>query len=115
MIIKIYIYFKIEDDDIFLKYNEIRNKIKKTLNIKFHSQPICHEKYIKTEVKTFNGVINTFFSDNEIPRERNHYTCIAAMCVDSVMKIDQKNYPQVYLEQCKYKIKKKKEVNFIDA
>ena len=31
------------------------------------------------------------------------------------MNIDKKNYPQVYLEQCKYKEKKKKEVNFIDA
>ena len=32
--------FKIEDDNIFFKYNEIWNKIKMTLNIKFHSQPI---------------------------------------------------------------------------
>ena len=31
------------------------------------------------------------------------------------MKIDKKNYPQVYLEQCKYKGKKKKLVDFIDA
>ena len=31
------------------------------------------------------------------------------------MKIDKKNYPQVYLEQCKYKIKKRKLVDFIDA
>ena len=31
------------------------------------------------------------------------------------MKIDKKNYPQVYLEQCKYKIKKRKMVDFIDA
>ena len=32
--------FKIEDEDAYLKYNEIWNKIKNTLNIKFHSQPI---------------------------------------------------------------------------
>ena len=56
---------KIEDDDIFLKYNEIWNKIKKTLHIKFHSQPIYDEKYIKMKVKTFNDVINTLFLDNE--------------------------------------------------
>ena len=30
------------------------------------------------------------------------------------MKIDKKNYPQVYSAQCKYKIKKKKAANFID-
>ena len=31
------------------------------------------------------------------------------------MKINKKSYPEVYLEQCKYKIKKKKEVNFTDV
>ena len=56
--------FKTEDDNVFLEYDEIWNKIKKTLNIKFHSQPIYDEKYIKTKVKTFDDVINTFFSDN---------------------------------------------------
>ena len=83
--------FKIEDDKHLLKYNEIWNKIKKALNIRFHSQPIYDEKYIKTKVKTFNNVINTAFSDNEIPKERNHYyTCIAAINIASVMKIDKK-------------------------
>ena len=31
------------------------------------------------------------------------------------MKINKKNSPQVYLEQSKYKIKKRKLVDFIDA
>ena len=31
------------------------------------------------------------------------------------MRIDKKNYSQIYLEECKYKIKKKKMVKFIDA
>ena len=58
--------FKIENDTIFLKYNEIWKKIKKTLNIKLHIQPIYDEKYIKTKVKTLNNVINTVFLVNEI-------------------------------------------------
>ena len=32
--------FEIEDKSVCLKYNEIWNKIKKALNIIFHSQPI---------------------------------------------------------------------------
>ena len=36
--------FEMEDNDIFFKYNEIWNKIKKTLNIKFSSQPIYDKK-----------------------------------------------------------------------
>ena len=40
--------------------------------------------------------------------------CIATIDIDSVLKIDKKVYPQVYLEECKYKLKKKRPVNFID-
>ena len=50
-------------------------------------------------------MVNTVFSDNEIPKERNHYTCIAGINIDSVMRI----------EQCKYKEKKKKLVDFINV
>ena len=60
-------------------------------------------------------MINTLFSGNEITKERSHYICIAAICIDSVLKLDKKNYPQVYLEQCKYKIKRRNSVDFIDA
>ena len=41
----------IEDDSVLVKYNEIWNKIKKKLNIKFHSMPVYDEKYIKAKVK----------------------------------------------------------------
>ena len=32
-----------------------------------------------------------------------------------MLKVEKKNYPQVYLEQCKYKLKKRKTVNVSDA
>ena len=60
-------------------------------------------------------MINTLFSGNEIPKEKNHYICIAAICIDCVLKVDKKNYPQVYLEKCKYEIKRRKPIDFIDA
>ena len=31
----------------------------KLLSIKFQSKPVYDEKYIKTKVKAFNGVVNT--------------------------------------------------------
>ena len=64
------------------------------------------------KLKTFNNSINTLFSGDEIPKERIHYVLISAICIDSVLRRDKKNYPQVYLEQCKYKIKKKKVSKF---
>ena len=44
-----------------------------------------------------------------------HYTCIACMTIDSVMRIEKKNYPQVYLEEWKYRMKKTKMLIFIEA
>ena len=106
--------FKIEDEDVYLKYTKIWNKIKSVLNVKLHSQPIYDEKYIKSKVKTFNSMINTLFSGEKIPKEKIHYICISAICIDSVLKKDKKNYLQTYLEQCKYKLKKRELTNLID-
>ena len=50
-----------------------------------------------------------------MPKENMHYTCIACITIDSVMRMEKKNYPQVYLEECKYKIKKMQMSRFINA
>ena len=44
-----------------------------------------------------------------------YYTCIACITIDSVIRMNKNNYPQVYLEQCKYKIKKIQTPRFIDT
>ena len=81
--------FKIEDDSVYLKYNEIWNKIKELLDgIKFHSEPI-YDSYIKTKVKTFSDMIKTLFDGNEMPKERVEYACIACISVDSGLKVDE--------------------------
>ena len=43
-----------------------------------------------------------------------YYACIACITVDSVLKMNKKNYPQVYLEECKYKVKKIRTPRFIN-
>ena len=45
------------------------------------------------------------FLGNDVPKENKHYTCIACITIESVMRMVKKNYPQVYLEEWK-KIKK---------
>ena len=107
--------FFIKDDDVLYKYNEIWDKIKEKLNIKFHSEPIYDKKYIKSKVREFDGVIKTNLLDNKVPKENMHYTCIACLTIDSVVRTDKENYPQVYLQECKYKIKKKQTPRFINA
>ena len=50
-----------------------------------------------------------------MPKENMHYTCIACITIDSVMRMDKKYFPQVYLEECKYKIKKIQMSRFINT
>ena len=35
-----------------------------------------------------------------------HYACISSMSIDSFLRINKKNHPQFYLEECKYRVKK---------
>ena len=51
---------------------------------------------------------------NDIPKENMHYTSIACITIDSVLTVD-KNHPQVYLEECKYKLKKIQMSRFINT
>ena len=50
-----------------------------------------------------------------MPKENMYYSCITYITIDSIMKMNKKNYPQVYLEECKYKIKKIQTPRFINA
>ena len=79
--------FLIKDDDVLVKCNQIWNKIKKILNIKFHSMPVYDQKYIKAKVREFNGVIETNFLGDVMLRESVHYACIACITIDSVMRM----------------------------
>ena len=94
---------------------EIWNVVKKLLKLKFTVSPIRDDKYILAKLKKFNKINITTFTNNIIPMEKNHCTCIPAIDIDSVLKIDKRTYPQAYLEQCKYKLKKRKPVSFIDS
>ena len=105
----------IEDYSVLVKYNDIWNKIKEMKAIKFHSNPVYDKKYIKAKVKIFNSVVNANFWCDEVRKKGVHYTCIACINIDSVRKMEKKNYRQVYLEECNYKIKEKNTVRFIDV
>ena len=52
---------------------------------------------------------------NGVPKENMYYTCIACITIDSVVKVNKKYYPQVYLEECNYKIKKVQMSRFINT
>ena len=105
--------FVSDDEEIYEKCNEIWKVVRKLLKVKFSVGPVRDDKYIIAKLKIFNRINRTTFTDNAIPIGRNLYTCIPTIDIDSVLKIDNKRtYPQAYLEQCKYKLRKRRVVNF---
>ena len=48
-----------------------------------------------------------------MPKQNIHYSCIACITIDAVINFNKKNHPQVYLEECKYRIKKTQMPKFI--
>ena len=53
------------------------------------------------------------FLGNEVPKENMHYTCIACITIDSVMRMDKKTIHR--LEECKYRIEKRQMSRFTTA
>ena len=103
--------FLIKNDEVWEKYEEIWDVIKNKLGIKFHSDLIYEKKYLKAKVREFDSEIKTNF----LGKPNMYYTCIAYITIDSIMRANKKNYPQVYLEECKYKIKKIQTPRFIST
>ena len=61
-----------------------------------------NEKYLKAKIKLYEGKINKNFHNNRMPKEGSHCISISVILINSVFKIDKKNYYlQVVLSECK--------------
>ena len=83
--------FVTDDKEVYKKYNEIWEVVRKLLKLKFTVSPVRDDKYIIAKLKIFKNVNITTFTNNVIPEENTHYTCISAIDIDSVLKIDKKS------------------------
>ena len=92
--------FVTDNEKVYDKYNEIWEVIRKLLKVKFTVNPVRDDKYLVAKLKIFNRInrttLNNNNNNNNIPIERNHYICIPAIDIDSVLKIDNKRaYPEL--------------------
>ena len=86
--------FVASNKEIYEKYNEIWDAIKKLLKLKFTVDPIRHDKYLIAKVKVLRGIVHTKFNnyhlhveDEHLPAERNRNLCISVIDIDSVLKL----------------------------
>ena len=80
------ISFKVGDNKLLKKYNEILEKVSNVMNIEFDSEPVYgdRDKYIKTKIKMYVGIVNTNFQGKKVPKENASYKCISLTVLDSV-------------------------------
>ena len=83
--------FVTNNEEVYDKYNEIWEVIRKLLKVKFTVNPVRDDKYLVAKLKIFNRINRAIFfnnnNNNNIAIERNHYICISAIDIDSVLKL----------------------------
>ena len=80
----------IKNNKVWEKYEEIWNVLKNKLGIKFNSEPIYENKYLKGKVREFDGDIKTNILSNGLQKENTYYASIACITIDSVLKMNKK-------------------------
>ena len=64
--------FVTDDEEVYKKYNEIWEVVRKLLKLKFPVNPIRDDNYMIAKLKIINGTNRRTFTDNIIPTERNN-------------------------------------------
>ena len=91
-----------EDDDLFEKYNVIKDKVRGNIKKEFDSEHVNSKKKkkFKTKRKSHGDEASDFY-DEKIPKVDSNHTCLVVIRLDSVLKKDENYYPQVFLKECK--------------
>ena len=71
-------------------------------------EALYNEQYLKAKIKSYNGKVNTNFHYNEIPKKDSKFIHLSVILIDSVFRAYKNYYPQVFVEECKYFVKKKR-------
>ena len=62
----------------------------------------------KAKIKIYNNRVYTNFQLNKVPKDNEYCVCLFVILLDSIFVNSNKEYyPQIFLEECKYAIKKK--------
>ena len=107
---------KVNDKQLLKNYNKIWKKIERLMSIDFSSKPVYgnEDKYIKTKINTYKGIITTHFHNKKVPKEEIPYKCLSVIMLDSLLYAYEKYHPQTFLEECIYAQENVKPKNYID-
>ena len=104
--------FRVTDNNLLKIYTKIWEKVSSLINIEFDSELVYgdNNKRIKTKIKMHEDKVNTNFQDKEVPKENASYNCLSLIMLDSGIRVNNKYHAQTLLEECKYKMKRIKNI-----
>ena len=91
-------FFK--DHGLLNNQNIIWDKVSTDIERELNSGPVYNKKLLKTK-KTLTVMKLQIFTNKKYIKQTNN-TCLAVTSFDSIIKIDENYYPQVFLKECKY-------------
>ena len=101
--------FDIYDENLLEKCKTIWTKIED-----LNSLPVYGDRYIKTEIKTYNDKVYTNFCALNVPEDDIECESFTVFSIDFLLVSENKYYLQVYLDICAYKIANKQMEDYLD-
>ena len=97
-------YFLIEQDDLLGKYNAIWDKVNADFKKDFESEPAYIKSFLKNKIKSSDDKVTDFYN-KELPNVASNHIFLTVISLNSILRKDEKCYPQVFLNKCKYILK----------
>ena len=91
-----WMYFLMEDDDVFEKYNTVWDKVSADIKKEFDSKSVFNKHFLKTKIRSHGDEV-TDFDYKEIPKVDSNHSCLTAVTLYSAITKDDNYYPQVFL------------------
>ena len=106
--------FRIDDEKLLEKYEEIWTKIEDLKNIELNALPVYDDRYIKAKIRTCGNKVYTNFRDLDVPEDDIECESFKVISIDSLFVYENKYYLQVYLDNCAYNIANKQMTDCLD-
>ena len=98
------------DDDMILNSNKTGEKLKSQLVLNLIANLFMMKKTLKLEQKLLKTKLLQNLQAMKSLKKILIILVLLQFFIDSVRKLEKENYPQVNLEQCKFRLKKKKNI-----
>ena len=105
--------FRRDDEKLLEKYKTIWIKIEDLKNIKLNSLPVV-DRYIKTKIRTYGDKVYTKFRGVNLPEDDIECECFTVISIDPLLVYENKDYLQVYTDNCACKIANKQMTDYLD-